>query len=821
MKKIFFFLILFTLSFFSQIQFEKKLFSQTKVRSYIADPSLILREHNVDFQHLKLEISFVPQNKLVKGKVTHYFVPLRQNVDSIVLDGIDINIKEASINGKPVKFKTDSAYITIFPSSSLSWNEKDSLTIIYEATPSRGLFFIGWNDKTGICQKQIWSQGQGIDNRCWIPMYDHINDKITTETIITFDTAYKVLSNGKFIEKKKNSNGTFTWHYKMSHPHASYLIMLGIGKYDIKETKSSSGVPIYLYYYPEWKSRVETTYMHSEKMMDFFEKEIGVSYPWENYSQIPVQDFLYGAMENTTATIFSDSFFGDDRAFLEKNYIGTNAHELAHQWFGDFVTANSRNHHWLQESFANHYEWMLEREVFGQDYFDWIRRYANKSSIEESKKNKYPIAHSGAGRVRHYQKGALVLNMLKYVCGREAFNKAIKYYLEKHKYKNVDSHDLLLAFEETLGMQLNWFWEQWVYKGGEPNYEVSFRDVVLPRTDGSKSITYFDHFSEFNVKQTHETSDVVGLFKMPIWFEVQYADGTIDKKQVWIEKQSETVVIPNPNQKKIDFVLFDPNNEILKLVKFEKPFDMLKEQAMKAKHMFDRYDALVAMRDIPIERKRELLFLIFVKETFHVIKEEIINQLIKDDNRQSKDIIKTAIKDKDAKVRNAVLGNIKFLHEDMLPEIEKLLKDSSYEIISTTLEYLAFVNPNKIPFYLEQTKDVEGFPGKNVKIKWLELACLTNEKYIDQLVSYVSNTYEFCTRVNAMTSLKKVNYIDQNAIEYIIDALMSENSRLSNPAADVLKYFYEQLAYKRIIIDYVKGKNWQPREEKIIKGVIN
>ncbi|MBI3500184.1 MAG: M1 family metallopeptidase [Bacteroidetes bacterium] len=820
--------------------------AQVKTRSYIIDPLLAPREHNVDFQHLKLEVSFEPQKNLVKGKVTHTFIPLRQKVDSIVLDGINMDIKEIILNGKPAKFRSDSLNIIIY-CPSLSWEKKDSMTITYECTPRKGLYFIGWNDKTGIARKQIWSQGQGVDNRNWIPMYDEMNDKITTETFITFDTAYKVLSNGKMLDKKNNPNGTFTWHYRMSHPFAPYLIMIGIGKYDIKETKSASGIPMHLYYYPEWKNRVETCYTMSEKMVDFYEKEIGMNYPWESYSQIPVQEFMYGAMENTTATVFGDFLFCDERAFLDRPYYGVNAHELAHQWFGDFITARSDAHHWLQESFATYYDWLFEKETFGENNFNWTRRGAQINSLEESKKNYFPIAHSEAGSVRHYPKGAFVLNMLKYILGgREVYNKCIKHYLETHSYSNVDSEDLLVACEEVTGMQLDWFWDEWIYRGGEPNFQVVFRDIT--ENSGDKNAL---HYSEFLVQQVQEQTEISGLpqaggnksnavssdpfvqekennsatpsglWKMPIWFEVHYTDGTLDKKQIRIEQQTEIIRLPIPAGKKIDFALFDPDNEVLKNVSFNKSFDMLKAQAMKSASVLDRYDALVAMNDIDIERKRDFLIAAYNKADFYSLKSEIIKQLSHDNHKQSMTLIKNALSDADVHVRKAVIDNIRELREeDMLPEVEKLLKDPSYDIITQVLDYLAFANPDKIGFYLEQTKDVEGFPGRNVKIKWLEIASLTNPKYVDQLVSFCSSSYEFRTRANAMTSLKKLNYLDDVAIEYITDAMLSANSRLSGPASDVLTFFYLQSAYKRIIINYVESKDWKPWQNKIIKAVV-
>ncbi|HXC05934.1 MAG TPA: M1 family metallopeptidase, partial [Bacteroidia bacterium] len=503
-------------------------------------------------------------------------------------------------------------------------------------------------------------------------MYDEMNDKMTTELLVTFQKDYQVISNGTRISVTDNSDQTRTWHYRMQHPHSPYLIMLAIGKYEIKETHSASGVPMHLYYYPEWKDRVEATYRYSEAMVDFFEKETGVKYAWESYSQIPVQDYMFGAMENTTATVYGDFSFVDARSYLDRPYVGTNAHELAHQWFGDLVTARSDAHHWLQESFATYYNELFEKEVFGADYFDWARRDANTKSLEESLKNNFPIAHSEAGNVRHYPKGAFVLNMLKYVCGgREAYNRAITYYLEKHKYGNVDSHDLLLAFEETLGYSLDWFWDEWVLKGGEPDYRISFRE-----TEG---------VSEFTVVQAQELTETTGLplcagdppanavksasfiserpaseyrpaglFRMPVVFEVCYEDGSRDSKQVWIEKQTELVSIPNPGKKKIAYVLFDPNNEVLKSVKFPKPWEMLRMQALKSEHMLDRYDAVMAMKAIPVEKKRALLLQVFGQEKFHAIKSEIIAQLGSDTDPSTLEVFHKAIHDSQTLVRRSV-----------------------------------------------------------------------------------------------------------------------------------------------------------------------
>ncbi len=591
--------------------------AQVRTRSYVVDPELAPRDRNVDFTKLRLNVAFEPTKGLVKGKVMLTFTTLRQTTDSIWVDGIKMTVSKLTVNGKDAKYKVDSAGIFIYPGA-LTEGSKDSMEITYECTPRRGIYFVGWNTQatpnaeTGLGRKEIWTQGEGTDNRNWIPMFDEWNDKILTETIITFDKDYEVLSNGTKLPAKDNGDGTKTWHYRMIHPHSPYLIMIGIGKYAIDERKTKSGLPVRLYYYPEWKDRMKPTYAYSTDMIDFYEKEIGVKYGWESYSQIPVQEFMYGAMENTTATVFGDFLEVDARGFLDRNYIGVNAHELAHQWFGDMITCRSDASMWMHENFATYYSALFDKETFGKDYFDWDRRGFQNAAVDANSKDHYPIASSMGGGTRNYPQGAFVLNMLKYVVGgREMYNKGIKFYLEKNKYQNVDPRDLLLAFEQSTGMTLDWFWEEWYYKSGQPDYTVSYSEQ-----NGA---------TQFTVAQTQELTDLTGLsgnmdgsrpaglFKMPIWFEVHYTDGTADKKQVWVEKQNQIVSVPNTSGKKIDYVLFDPDNQVMKTVSFHKPFEMLKAQAMKAENMLDRYDAVDAMKSLPLDTKRQTLIDVYNK----------------------------------------------------------------------------------------------------------------------------------------------------------------------------------------------------------------
>lgn len=776
--------------------------AQVNMRSYYADEGLVPVEHSVDFKHLKLEVSFEPEEGKVIGKVKHHFEVLQKKVDSLRLDAVHMEIKSVLWNEQAVDFENTGRNLIIYFPKTLSWKSEHSLTIDYVAQPKKGLYFIGWDDTTGRSRKQIWTQGQGVDNRHWIPMYDEKNDKVISEVLVEFDEKYKVLSNGEKLKEKKLKGDKKLWHYKISHPHPTYLIMLGIGDYAIETRKSESGVKMDLYYYPDQKEQLAPTYRFSKPMFDFFEKEIGVPYPWERYSQIPVQDFMYGAMENTTATIFGDFYLVDRRTYLDRNYVRVNAHELAHQWFGDMVTARSSAHHWLQESFATHYDLMYQREAFGEDYFNWVRRNYNNQALNASKSDLKPLAHSSAGTVRHYPKGAFVLQMLKYVVGRDQFNAAIKYYLNKHAYGNVDSKNLLVAFHERLGLSLDWFWEEWIYKGGEPEYQVEFKDY------GSKAVFY--------VQQLHETNDLVGLFKMPINFELHYEDGSADQKQVWVEEQAQRISFELQPNKKVAYVLFDPNSEVMKKVTFNKSTEMLLSQAEKAEHMIDRYDALLALGERNFDGKSDYLLRRFMVEDFFGIKNEIIKQIMPQMDEKSLELTKLALVDEDSEVRKAAVENTVRISTDLEPEYRKLLRDSSYQVIEKTLELLAFYYPQHMDEYLALTAGVKGDRSHNVAITRYKLSYATkgDKESLEQLIDFTSNSYEFLSRVKAARALKELNVLNEKALANMINATFSFNRRLSGPISSVIDHFYEQREYKQMIFDYVTAQEWSSDEFK-------
>lgn len=776
------------------------------------EPELDPPERQVDMQHMRLEVSFVPESGLVRGTVTHHFVPLRERVDSLFLNGPGIRVLSAQLNGRPVRFTATAAGLTFRFSPALRWDQPDSLRIVYEANPRRGIYFVGWSDSTGRSRKQIWTQGQGIDNRHWFPCHDELNDKLTTETIITFDSAYSVLSNGGLLGRRDNRDGTRTWHYRMAHPHTTYLVMLGIGRYAVDSRVTKGGVPVNLWYYPEYPDRVEPTYRYSTEMIDHIAEHTGTPYPWESYAQIPVQDFLFGGMENTTATVFGDFFLVDRRAYLDRNYLYVNAHELAHQWFGDYVTGRNGRSAWLQESFATFYPKLFFRDLFGDDYYQWTLRTEQNTALASGEKDRFPVLHSRAGSSRVYQKGSTVLDMMMEVWGEESYRRVIAHYLRRHAYGNVETNDLVQSFQDVLGVSPGWFFEQWIYRGGEPHYQVTLEDIA--RTTGGGRET------RVTVQQVHEMDDLVGLFTMPVALQAHYGDGSSDAIRVTVSAKTETFTIPNPRSKKLAFVLFDPGSRILKRVTFEKSFEELQAQSLRAPLMIDRYDALLALRSTEAARKRDLLHQIYRREKFFAPRAEVVTQIAADTARSSRALVALALNDPAQEVRLAALNSTPAIDANRRELFERLLKDSSYAIVAAALARLADTFPERISEYLTWTRDDRGV-GSEIRVLWHELTARSGAtSSVDSLVDYASPAFEFRTRINALQALKRLNILSERAAMNLFAAMTHWNGRLRAPATDVAAYLVQQPAHRAVMRKTFAAGVWTADERGILEAFL-
>jgi aminopeptidase N len=410
----------------------------------------------VDFRYVKADLSFNVDASKVYGLAEYHFKILKP-VDSIFIDAIQMNFDEVLLNNEKATFKNNTKQLVVY--SKYIAGETYRLQFKYEAQPKKALYFVGWKNEA---PNQIWTQGQGKYTSNWLPSLDDTNDKMEFDLTITFNNDYEVISNGALVNKEVEADNS-TWHFVMKEPMSSYLVALVIGKYDKIVETSNSGVALEMYYYPEDTLKVEPTYRYSKQMFDFLENEIGVAYPWQNYKQIPVHDFLYAGMENTSATIFSDGFVIDSIAFVDKNYVNVNAHELAHQWFGDYVTAKNGEDHWLQEGFATYYALLAERDVFGKNYYYWrLYEYAQELMDQNRSGTSTSLLNPKSSSTTFYKRGAWALHALKEEVGDEAFKKAVKNYLEAHPFSVVETSDFISEVEKTSGKDLKQFVDIWL-----------------------------------------------------------------------------------------------------------------------------------------------------------------------------------------------------------------------------------------------------------------------------------------------------------------------------------------------------------------------
>ncbi len=445
-------------------------------------------QDKVDFISAEVFIEPIPKEKQIKGQVQYEFQVLK-DVDSIFLDAVNIDFSSVLLDSEKVKYTNDGKIVSI--RKKLKKGDTHFLDLSYETKPKQTVYFLGWEDDNPN-NNQIWTQGQGKYTSHWLPSFDDMNEKVEFNLHITINKGLSVFSNGKLVDKVAKENSE-VWTFNMDNPMSSYLVAFAIGNFKKKSITSTSKIPIELYYEPKDSLKVEPTYRYTQRIFDFLEKEIGIPYPWQNYKQIPVQDFLYAGMENTGATIFSNTFVVDSIAFLDKNYVNVNAHELAHQWFGNLVTEQSGKHHWLHEGFATYYAYLAEKDIFGEDYFYWrLLETARALDNFSGDGNGEALTDPSAGSLTFYEKGAWALVMLKERVGESNFKTGIQHYLDKYAYQNVTIADFMWEMEKASGMKLTDFEEVWLQ---ESEFPFELAKKVLADKNASIN-TYFDIKSE-------------------------------------------------------------------------------------------------------------------------------------------------------------------------------------------------------------------------------------------------------------------------------------------------------------------------------------
>ena len=458
--------------------------------------------------HTKLDVKFDYAKRYLYGKEWATFKPYAYATDSLTLDaqGMDIKIV-AMVVGKtlqPLKYTYDQREIKVQLGKKFLPRQAYTIYIAYTAKPdeltvkgsaaitdAKGLYFINPDSAVKGKPVQIWTQGETESSSAWFPTLDKPNQKTTSEISMTVPAKYVTLSNGQLTTQVKNTDGTRTDTWKMDQPHSTYLFMMAVGNFKIYRDKWKTKEVNY-YLEPAYAPYAKQIFGLTPEMIDFYSKTLGVDYPWNKYSQIVARDYVSGAMENTTATLHGEYVQRTPRQMLDENFDkaeSTIAHELFHQWFGDYVTAESWSNITVNESFANYSEVLWAEHKYGKDvaddhnYRDLLSYLSRKSNYDKPLVRFNYDDKEEVFDLVSYQKGGRILNMMRNYLGDAVFFKGLNIYLKQNAYKNGEAHLLRLAMEEASGQDMNWFFNQWYFNPGHPVVNISYAwDAANKRT---------------------------------------------------------------------------------------------------------------------------------------------------------------------------------------------------------------------------------------------------------------------------------------------------------------------------------------------------
>ena len=553
---------------------------------YLRADSPYAPSKDYNLSHSKIALRFDLDQRKVIGEVVHTVSPLREGVSQIAFDSVDLQIESVKVNRGTAKFTTTAEKLVVDLPKTAKIGEKYEIEIKYEGRPTKGLYFILPDKYYPNRPKQVWTQGESEDTRYYLPTYDYPNDRLTTETILTVPADWVTVSNGKLISTTDSGNDMKTWVWRESVPSSTYLFSIVAGEFSEVKDKWRN-IPVD-YFAPKGRGdRLAINYSRTPQMIEQFSQKLGVDYPWEKYDQSMVDDFVAGGMENSSATTNTASSLRDPKLVPEypTDEDGLISHELGHQWFGDLVTTKDWANIWLNEGFATFMETVWLEAHYGKDEADYERWQAGRNWFQQRNLYDRPIVRhdfsdSGEFDQNVYTKGGWVLYMLRQQLGEDQFYAALKHYLEVNRGKNVVTADLIRAIEEATNIDVDQFFDQWVFKAGAPRFEVGYS------YDPAKQQVTMD------VKQTQKVQDPVGLFRVAADVEITNATGS-KVYPIVVSKAEETFTFKSDSAPKM--VLFDKGNQVLKSLEFKKDKKELLYQLKSAAELADRADAAVAL----------------------------------------------------------------------------------------------------------------------------------------------------------------------------------------------------------------------------------
>jgi aminopeptidase N len=626
----------------------------------------------VDVLHIRLDLSFDLDARAVSGQATHTMRPLADGLDKVVMDCVELTVDGVrDAQGRALSFDHDGEKLTIFFGGPKSREETFDIAVSYHGKPRLGLYFTGPTKACPDKAIQVWSQGQDEDSRYWFPCFDYPNEKATSETLVTVPETWTVVGNGRLLKVAHNrKDRTKTWHHKESTAHVSYLISIACGEFAVVGD-TWRDIPVQYFVKPGFEAHARRAFSQTPDMLTFFSDYFGYDYPYEKYSQVVVEDFIFGGMENISATTLIDRCLPDERAARDYEPQDLVSHELAHQWFGDLLTCKDWSHAWLNEGFASYSEVLYREHWRGEDDAGYHRLLQAKGYFARDRVERRPIVTKGYTipmelfDAHIYQKGSLVLHMLRNTLGEKAFRRCLSEYLRRFAGRTVQTEDLIGVIAEITGRNLEWFFDQWIFGAGYPELDVTFS------WDDDKKTAVL------TVDQKHKIEGSTGLFRMPVAVRFHGRKGV----------QDETVQVAAAHQvfafrfdEKPLFVNIDPGSNVLKKLKLTVPPEMLKAQLKKDPDWFGRVEAARALCRNGNPSALAAVAEALRKDPFWGARAEMAEALGANGSLLSRDILIGALRTRNDKVRRSVVRALAGFQDDETADalIPLAKKDPSY-----------------------------------------------------------------------------------------------------------------------------------------------
>ncbi len=613
-------------------------------------------------EHIFLDLSLDLPNQSYQGTCTIRLNPVRDGLDRLTLDAVNLTISSVNIDGTQQHFDYDGEQLHIQLEPTTQAGKPIELAIAYSVNkPQRGIYFIAPDKHYPNKPVQVWTQGEDEDSRFWFPCFDYPGQLATSEIRVRVPKQLMAISNGELIQTEEDGDDKiYHWHQKQVHP--TYLMTLAVG--DFAELRDEwNGKPVTYYVEKGKEAEARLSMGKTPRMIEFFSEKYGYAYPYPKYAQVCVDDFIFGGMENTSTTLLTDRCLLDERAALDNR--GTEslvAHELAHQWFGDLVVIKHWSHAWLKEGMASYSEIMWTDHEYGAEDAAYYRLNEARNYLDEdSSRYRRPIVtHVYREAIelydRHlYEKGACVYHMIRAELGDDLFWKAVATFVNDNAHQTVETVDLLRAIEKASGRNLLFLFDQYVYRGGHPDYKVAYS------WDNSSNLAKIT-ITQTQAKEGNGSQSELFDLKVPIGFGYVGEESEVRSQKpgeklktfpVRIHEREQTFYFPL--EKKPDFVSFDVGNHILKTVTLEYPVPELKVQLQADPDPLSRIIAAETLAKKGGLEAVNALTEALKQEHFWGVRFEIAKNLASIKLDQAFEGLTAGLKDADARVRRATV----------------------------------------------------------------------------------------------------------------------------------------------------------------------